>query len=340
MDGFGKGINITSGFDLGAESPLDSREVVNTLEELDIHVSEHRAYEGMMVYVKETQKVYQYINNKWIEFVGGSSNNNNNDDNNNNVGNGVHIGEEPPEDTSQVWIDNGVENQIPPTPHLTRLKEKYLEMLRLTNNKITKLNEKIAEINKLINLISNNEHQNIKKEFQSRLGNIRSEYNLLILRLNNVISLINTSNDIEAVKISSQTLRKDVKKSIYDSLDLLNEIKRIIDSEKGIIIPEDDNNNNNNDNDEPIETFEGNLLTESGLNILTEDGLVIIAEGIEKEEKNVNAILTELGESILTEDGLVIIAEGINNNEAVADSILTELGKVLLTENGKQILKG
>ena len=63
---FGKGIKITSGFDLGAKSPLDNRSVVNTLEERDAHVTNNRAYEGMKVYVAETKKEYIFIDNEWV----------------------------------------------------------------------------------------------------------------------------------------------------------------------------------------------------------------------------------------------------------------------------------
>ena len=39
---FGKGIPLTSGFDLSAKSPLDSRLVANTLEERDDNVKFNR----------------------------------------------------------------------------------------------------------------------------------------------------------------------------------------------------------------------------------------------------------------------------------------------------------
>ena len=68
MSEFGKGIPLASGFDLGAKKPLDSRDVVDTIEERDLHVAENRAYEGMTVYVKENKKVYRYDGNKWIDL--------------------------------------------------------------------------------------------------------------------------------------------------------------------------------------------------------------------------------------------------------------------------------
>ena len=68
MSEFGKGIPLASGFDLGAKKPLDSRDVVDTIEERDLHVAENRVYEGMTVYVKENKKVYRYDGNKWIDL--------------------------------------------------------------------------------------------------------------------------------------------------------------------------------------------------------------------------------------------------------------------------------
>jgi hypothetical protein len=66
---FGKGISVASGFDLGAKSPLDSRDVVKTIEERDAHVSGNRAYEGMKVYVEEDGITYKYVKNADKELV-------------------------------------------------------------------------------------------------------------------------------------------------------------------------------------------------------------------------------------------------------------------------------
>ena len=65
---YGKGISLTSGFDLGAKSPLDSRSIVNTIEERDAHVAGNRAYPGMKVYVLEEQKEYRYTGSGWKEL--------------------------------------------------------------------------------------------------------------------------------------------------------------------------------------------------------------------------------------------------------------------------------
>lgn len=65
---FGKGIGLAAGFDLGAQKPLDARIAVNTIAERDAHVTENRAYEGMIVFVDETKKNYQLVNGQWVEL--------------------------------------------------------------------------------------------------------------------------------------------------------------------------------------------------------------------------------------------------------------------------------
>ena len=66
---YGKGIVLTTGFDLGAKTPLDSRSIVNTIAERDAHVSGNRAYSGMSVYVLENQKEYRYTGTEWVEIL-------------------------------------------------------------------------------------------------------------------------------------------------------------------------------------------------------------------------------------------------------------------------------
>ena len=71
---FGKGIGLAAGFDLGAQKPLDSRVAVNTIAERDAHITENRAYEGMLVYVAEANMTYQLVKGEeegqliWKEF--------------------------------------------------------------------------------------------------------------------------------------------------------------------------------------------------------------------------------------------------------------------------------
>ena len=343
---YGKGIAVTSGFDLSAESPLDTREVVNTIEERDSHVINHRAYEGMIVYVKETKTTYQYVDGEWKEFgvnVNGDSGGGGNCDcdNNNNAtggGSGGHIDVNPPEDTSQIWVDTSVPNKIAPTTYENRLKLKYIEMLNLVTKRMVKVNEKISLINTKISQISSSDHENEKNNFYTQLTSVRNEYTRLQFTLSNTLLIMDTS-DLETIKTTSQKLRKDVKALIYNLLDFLNDVMILLDNERGIIVPGggEDTGGDNDDNDEPSITIENSLLTENGMNILTEDGLLLIVDILSTPD---DALMTENGFTLLTEDGRMILADGIEASEIIVDAILTELNQILLTEDGKQILKG
>lgn len=63
-----KGINLNAGFKLIAESPLDVRTVVDTEAEKAALVAAHAAYTGMIVYVKESKRTYQYNSDGTWEF--------------------------------------------------------------------------------------------------------------------------------------------------------------------------------------------------------------------------------------------------------------------------------
>ena len=67
---FGKGIKVTSGFDLSAKGPLDNRTICDTIAQRDAHSAAGRAYEGLTVYVLATKKEYRYDGFGWIETGG------------------------------------------------------------------------------------------------------------------------------------------------------------------------------------------------------------------------------------------------------------------------------
>lgn len=74
-DLFDKGIKLSSGFSLGAKSPLDTREVVKDISERDALITSNIAYEGMIVYVKTEKKHYKLVDlttPKWEELGSGS----------------------------------------------------------------------------------------------------------------------------------------------------------------------------------------------------------------------------------------------------------------------------
>lgn len=66
---YGKGIKITTGFDLGAKAPLDHRSVVATIAERDALITKNIAYAGMIVFVEEDKKTYQYDGATWAAFA-------------------------------------------------------------------------------------------------------------------------------------------------------------------------------------------------------------------------------------------------------------------------------
>ena len=66
--GFNKGISVVSGFSLGQKAPLDYRYTVATTAERDAHVTNNRAYAGMLVYVEADATIYKYTGTAWVPF--------------------------------------------------------------------------------------------------------------------------------------------------------------------------------------------------------------------------------------------------------------------------------
>lgn len=65
---FGKSINVVSGFDLGAAVPVDTRYVVANIDARNAHVTNGRAYAGMLVYVESDDTIYKYTGSTWVAF--------------------------------------------------------------------------------------------------------------------------------------------------------------------------------------------------------------------------------------------------------------------------------
>lgn len=245
----------------------------------------------------------------------------------------IYVGKNAPNTSYSLWIDNTVQNIIPPTSHVMRLKAKYIEMLSLVNKKLDRVNKKLILIEDNINKISS-ENADKATEFRTTLLTSRNKYYNLQSRVANILIDISGDIDIEIIRTTSQEIRKETKILVYSLLDFLDEVMRLLDSERGASMGEGGGSGDDNDN---VNFDKYGLLTELGLNILTEDGLLIIADILSTPD---DSILTESGESLLTEDGLLILADGITASEVIADAILTELGLVVLTEDERQILKG
>ena len=62
----GKGIPISTGFDLNSQSPLDNRTIFKTIAERD-SLPSISLYEGLECFVEDTKAKYQYLNGQWEE---------------------------------------------------------------------------------------------------------------------------------------------------------------------------------------------------------------------------------------------------------------------------------
>ena len=251
----------------------------------------------------------------------------------------VYIGEEPPEDTSMIWVDSSTPYTLEPNTYENRLKNNYVMMLNNSYGKISTIESGLTSLQNAIDKIASPDNAQKVTDFNIELNIMIDDCNLLKDKLTkSKTSIINNSLS-SSLKAEAKKVRKEVKTFIYSLYDLKHQIMQVIDSERiTIVIPEEPENPDK----PPVTTVDNCLLTENGLTLLTEDGLLILADGMETTTFTY-ALLSELGLNILTEDGKVLLVDGIedgNSTEILTDAILTELGLTLLTENGKQILKG
>ena len=251
----------------------------------------------------------------------------------------VYIGEEPPQDTSMIWVDSSTPYTLEPNTYENRLKNNYVMMLNNSYGKISTIESGLTSLQNAIDKIASPDNAQKVTDFNIELNIMIDDCNLLKDKLTkSKTSIINNSLS-SSLKAEAKKVRKEVKTFIYSLYDLKHQIMQVIDSERiTIVIPEEPENPDK----PPVTTVDNCLLTENGLTLLTEDGLLILADGMETTTFTY-ALLSELGLNILTEDGKVLLVDGIedgNSTEILTDAILTELGLTLLTENGKQILKG
>lgn len=60
----GKGIKLSTGFDLNSQSPLDNRTIFETIEERD-SLPNINLYEGLECFIKNTKQKYVYTDGQW-----------------------------------------------------------------------------------------------------------------------------------------------------------------------------------------------------------------------------------------------------------------------------------
>ena len=270
-----------------------------------------------------------YVDKKFEQFENGAGSG----------GANVYIGEEPPEDTSMIWVDSSTPYTLEPNTYENRLKNNYVMMLNNSYDKISTIEGGLTSLQNAIDKITSPDNAQKVTDFNIELNIMIDDCNLLKDKLTkSKTSIINNSLS-SSLKAEAKKVQKEVKTFIYSLYDLKHQIMLVIDSERiTIVIPEEPENPDK----PPVTTVDNCLLTENGLTLLTEDGLLILADGMETTTFTY-ALLSELGLNILTEDGKVLLVDGIedgNSTEILTDAILTELGLTLLTENGKQILKG
>lgn len=358
---YGTGITVASGFDLGAKAPLDSRIVVNTIEERDAHVTNNRAYDGMIVYVKEDNTTYQYLKEEWVIFgaevidnlgstsvIKGLSANQGrvldekitelqkevenvdgkiddisiptrvsqltNDLNyttkeyvDEKVGQGggsgnanIHVGTEPPTDTSYMWIDTSAPYGLDVTTYEGRMRLKYIEMLNLVYDKLGSLALKMSVIENNITKISVDNSTKMN-EFKAELASLNNQVSTIRQGVENTKTGLQGDGNLTELKNSSKQLRKQMKNVLYSLADLSYDVLVVLDSQTEFVHPDNPDN--------PSVNVDGALMSEDG-------------------------------RILLTEDGLAILLDGAISSDILADAILTEMGYVILTEDGKQILKG
>ena len=270
-----------------------------------------------------------YVDKKFEQFENGAGSG----------GANVYIGEEPPEDTSMIWVDSSTPYTLEPNTYENRLKNNYVMMLNNSYGKISTIESGLTSLQNAIDKITSPDNAQKVTDFNIELNIMIDDCNLLKDKLTkSKTSIINNSLS-SSLKAEAKKVQKEVKTFIYSLYDLKHQIMLVIDSERiTIVIPEEPEEPDK----PPVTTVDNCLLTENGLTLLTEDGLLILADGMETTTFTY-ALLSELGLNILTEDGKVLLVDGIedgNSTEILTDAILTELGLTLLTENGKQILKG
>lgn len=138
----GRGIKLSTGFDLNAQVPLDSRQVFDTISERN-SLPSINLYEGLHCYVKETKQNYQYINGAWENFA-------TNIDSSSISLPEIEYGDtEPTDDNIILWVDTSADEGARGLLSDELILE-FTNAIQLLNNEISKLKADNIELEKRI----------------------------------------------------------------------------------------------------------------------------------------------------------------------------------------------
>lgn len=183
----GKGINLSTGFDLNAQRPLDNRDVFETIRERDA-LPQINTYEGMKCYVKETKSNYQYIDGAWVSA----------DVDNNSIAYGITP---PTSEDTLIWVDTS--GNLLGTDYedafVEEVRESIFQATESLINDIEDIKVKIGNLES-IDVTYDGELKKIKKD----ISRIDSEISSIKTNISNM------SGDISTLKPNVNTLNTEV----------------------------------------------------------------------------------------------------------------------------------
>ena len=183
----GKGINLSTGFDLNAQQPLDNRDVFETIRERDA-LPQINTYEGMKCYVKETKSNYQYIDGAWVSA----------DVDNNSIAYGITP---PTSEDTLIWVDtsgnlSGINYE---DAFVEEVRESMFQATESLVDDIESIKTKIGNLES-IDVTYNGELKKIKED----ISRIDSEISSIKTNISNM------SGDIATFKPNINTLNTEV----------------------------------------------------------------------------------------------------------------------------------
>ena len=184
----GKGINLSTGFDLNAQQPLDNRDVFETIKERDA-LPQINTYEGMKCYVKETKSNYQYIDGAWVSA----------DIDNNSIAYGITP---PTSEDTLIWVDTS--GNLSGTNYedafVEEVRESIFQATESLTDDIEGIKMKIENLEGIIDVTQDGELKKIKED----ISRIDSEISSIKNNISNMLG------DISTFKLNINTLNTEV----------------------------------------------------------------------------------------------------------------------------------